>query len=54
MTAPRIAPSEDEITKGLRTVSMEDMRWLHCDIKSVSLLGTFYQNNTRLSVALMM
>jgi D-alanine transaminase len=39
MTAPRIAPSEDEITKGLRTVSMEDMRWLHCDIKSVSLLG---------------
>ncbi|MDO5666889.1 MAG: D-amino acid aminotransferase [Alcaligenaceae bacterium] len=39
MVAPRVAPSAEEIAKGLRTVSMQDMRWLHCDIKSVSLLG---------------
>lgn len=39
MSAPRVAPKAEEIAKGLRTVSMEDMRWLHCDIKSVSLLG---------------
>lgn len=39
MSAPRLAPSADEIAQGLRTVSMEDMRWFHCDIKSVSLLG---------------
>jgi D-alanine transaminase len=39
MAAPRVAPSAQEIDKGLRTVSMPDMRWFHCDIKSVSLLG---------------
>ena len=39
MAAPRTAPSEEEINRGLRTVSMDDMRWFHCDIKSVSLLG---------------
>lgn len=39
MVAPRVAPSAKEVNQGLRTVSMEDMRWLHCDIKSVSLLG---------------
>ena len=39
MAAPRVAPSFKEIDKGLRTVSMQDMRWFHCDIKSVSLLG---------------
>lgn len=39
MAAPRVAPSVKEIEQGLRTVSMLDMRWLHCDIKSVSLLG---------------
>ena len=39
MSAPRLAPKAQEINQGLRTVSMVDMRWLHCDIKSVSLLG---------------
>lgn len=39
MAAPRIAPSEEELQAGLRVVSMEDVRWLHCDIKSISLLG---------------
>ena len=39
MAAPRVAPSVKEIEQGLRTVSMLDMRLMHCDIKSVSLLG---------------
>lgn len=39
MVAPMTPPSELLRTKGVRAVSMQDMRWLHCDIKSVSLLG---------------
>ncbi|AIL32003.1 D-amino acid aminotransferase [Basilea psittacipulmonis] len=39
IASPFDRPSEHYREDGLRTVSMEDVRWLHCDIKSVSLLG---------------
>lgn len=39
MSSPFTRPSEAERTIGLKTVRMDDSRWLHCDIKSVSLLG---------------
>lgn len=39
MVSPLVPPSATLRTQGVRAVSMEDMRWLHCDIKSVSLLG---------------
>lgn len=39
MLAPMVPPTAAVREKGLRMVSMPDMRWLHCDIKSVSLLG---------------
>lgn len=39
MVAPMTRPGEAARANGLRAVSIEDMRWLHCDIKSVSLLG---------------
>lgn len=39
MSSPFTRPSEQDRTVGLRTVRMDDCRWLHCDIKSVSLLG---------------
>lgn len=29
----------DEMTKGITVAKVPDMRWLHCDIKSLSLLG---------------
>jgi D-alanine transaminase len=32
-------PGADQRERGLRTVSVADLRWLRCDIKSVSLLG---------------
>jgi D-alanine transaminase len=32
-------PSADDRAKGVRAVTAEDRRWLHCDIKSTSLLG---------------
>ncbi|MDQ9169177.1 D-amino acid aminotransferase [Oxalobacteraceae bacterium R-40] len=39
MTNPLVTPSEDVRAQGVACVSMEDSRWLHCDIKSISLLG---------------
>jgi len=39
MVAPMTPPTAAVREKGLRAVSIPDMRWLHCDIKSVSLLG---------------
>lgn len=35
MTRPTIAARE----QGLTAISFDDVRWLHCDIKSISLLG---------------
>jgi D-alanine transaminase len=39
MVSPMTLPSEVLRTRGVRAIGIEDMRWLHCDIKSVSLLG---------------
>ncbi len=39
MTNPFVPPSADTVANGIACVTMEDKRWLRCDIKSVSLLG---------------
>ena len=39
MVSPFSRPTGQQRTQGLSTVSMPDERWLHCEIKSVSLLG---------------
>jgi D-alanine transaminase len=39
MTNPLAPPSAEARENGVPCVSMEDQRWLHCEIKSVSLLG---------------
>ena len=39
MVAPMVPPSEQVRREGLKVISLADERWLHCDIKSVSLLG---------------
>ncbi|MNR82670.1 D-alanine aminotransferase [compost metagenome] len=39
MVNPLTLPSEEARTKGVACVSMPDQRWLHCEIKSISLLG---------------
>ncbi|HEY1608382.1 MAG TPA: D-amino acid aminotransferase [Paraburkholderia sp.] len=39
MVTPLALPDDAERANGVRCVSAEDRRWLHCDIKSVSLLG---------------
>jgi D-alanine transaminase len=39
MTNPLSLPGKEAREQGVACVSMEDKRWLHCEIKSVSLLG---------------
>ncbi|HEX7936168.1 MAG TPA: D-amino acid aminotransferase [Paraburkholderia sp.] len=39
MVTPLNLPDAAQRAAGVRCVSAEDRRWLHCDIKSVSLLG---------------
>jgi D-alanine transaminase len=39
MTGPLALPSPEVRAKGVACVSMEDKRWLRCEIKSISLLG---------------
>jgi D-alanine transaminase len=39
VTNPLALPSPDMRAAGIHCVTMEDKRWLHCDIKSISLLG---------------
>jgi D-alanine transaminase len=39
MTNPISVPSPEVRAAGVACVSMEDQRWLHCEIKSISLLG---------------
>ena len=39
MTNPIVLPSPAVRAAGVACVSMEDKRWLHCEIKSISLLG---------------
>lgn len=39
MTNPLALPSAENVRQGVACVSMEDKRWLHCEIKSISLLG---------------
>ena len=39
MSSPFARPAAESREKGIAAVSMKDERWLHCEIKSVSLLG---------------
>ncbi len=39
MVAPMTPPGAAARDQGLRAISIPDERWLHCDIKSTSLLG---------------
>jgi D-alanine transaminase len=39
MSSSLVAPSIEMRKKGVTCVTMEDKRWLHCEIKSTSLLG---------------
>ena len=39
MSNPLVNPPREVIERGAEAVSAQDNRWLHCDIKSISLIG---------------
>ncbi len=39
MSSELIEPPASQVAEGVAAISLPDERWLHCDIKSVSLLG---------------
>jgi D-alanine transaminase len=39
MVAPMTPPAAKAREQGVTAIGIEDVRWLHCDIKSISLLG---------------
>lgn len=46
MTNPFTPPTLESIGDGLSVISVPDERWLHCDIKSISLLGNILARQT--------
>ncbi|WP_028357490.1 D-amino acid aminotransferase [Brackiella oedipodis] len=49
MNTPFQRPSAEKLAKGLSTIAMDDLRWLHCDIKTTSLLGNVLAKQYALS-----
>ena len=39
MTSPLVPPAAELVAQGVAAITLPDERWLHCDIKSTSLLG---------------
>src|SRR6476620_5005200 len=39
MSNPLALPSREQIERGVAVVTAADERWLHCDLKTISLLG---------------
>lgn len=37
---PLVQPSRDKLSKGASAITLQDIRWQRCDIKSVAMLGT--------------
>ncbi len=39
MSSPLVLPTAAQVEQGIAAITLPDERWLHCDIKSTSLLG---------------
>lgn len=39
MSNPLVLPSADQVQRGVAVITGTDQRWLHCDLKTISLLG---------------
>ena len=39
MSNPLVLPSPEQVERGIAVVTAKDERWLHCDLKTISLLG---------------
>jgi D-alanine transaminase len=45
ITVMEIVPPENERVNGIRTITVEDVRWLRCDIKAIGLLASVLARN---------
>jgi D-alanine transaminase len=50
MTSPLIRPSEIEKNNGVNAITLEDSRWLRCNIKSISLLPNVLSSEKAVSL----
>ena len=39
MSNPLVLPSAEQVQRGVAVITGADQRWLHCDLKTISLLG---------------
>ena len=39
MSNPLVVPTREQVERGVAVVTAVDERWLHCDLKTISLLG---------------
>jgi len=39
MSNPLVLPSAEQVERGVAVITGPDQRWLHCDLKTISLLG---------------
>ncbi len=39
MSNPLVLPTADQVERGVAVITGTDQRWLHCDLKTISLLG---------------
>src|SRR5205085_10116317 len=39
MSNPLATPTPDQVERGVAVITATDERWLHCDLKTISLLG---------------
>jgi len=39
MSNPLVLPSAEQVQRGVAVITGTDQRWLHCDLKTISLLG---------------
>ena len=39
MSNPLVLPSREQVERGVAVITAVDERWLHCDLKTISLLG---------------
>jgi D-alanine transaminase len=46
MSSPLIAVSAEQLSQGIVAITLDDDRWLNCDIKSISLLGNVLARQT--------
>jgi D-alanine transaminase len=46
MSNPLVLPTPEQVERGVAVITADDKRWLHCDLKTISLLGNVLARQT--------